>query len=616
MDSLFKDGMELISSGDSKNSRIIFNKLVLTDPSYSLAYAGLAKCDEIDNELDSSIFNYKQSIELNPLNFSFHLNLGNVLVKKSMHLKVDKYLFEALVSFQKALDINDNDFQIYSSIGVCYIFLKDTDLAIINLEKSISLKPDNAINYYYISSCYTKLYDYEKAIWYGNKAIFFDPNNSDYFNNLGICYLNSHLNSKNITNAFSCFNKSIELNALNSSSFSYLSHIYFLNGNPKDAILYSKKAIEIDSNNFKAYIHLANSLSSLGKTNDAIKALLKCIKLNSSSFDAYYSLSILGFSFTDKMINFLEITFKSLKLSDENKIFISQVLWYHFDKIKNEPTAINYLNICNSIESNKLVSQNACFSNKNTLTFFNKIKNEYNHKNKIKNITDNSNIEPIFILGMPRSGTSLIEQIISSHSSVYGAGERGSLQNIAIDNNFPYSFSNFNIKKLNKIKELYLKDMLTNLPKNISFITDKLPFNFLYIGFIKQLFPNAKIIQLKRNKMDVCFSIYSKLFLSNLNWSYNWKDILSYYSLYDELMQFWHKRFPGQIFCCDYDALVNSPKLSIENLLNYSGLTHEANCFNPHLNDRAVFTASSLQVRDKIYNTSGKWSRYKDFFSE
>ena len=112
------------------------------------------------------------------------------------------------------------------------------------------------------------------------------------------------------------------------------------------------------------------------------------------------------------------------------------------------------------------------------------------------------------------------------------------------------------------------------------------------------------------------FSFYSKLFLSNLNWSYNWKDILNYYSLYDELMQFWHKRFPGQIFYCDYDALVNSPKLSIENLLNYSGLTHEANCFNPHLNDRAVFTASSLQVRDKIYNTSGKWSRYKDFFSE
>ena len=210
-----------------------------------------------------------------------------------------------------------------------------------------------------------------------------------------------------------------------------MSYIYFLNGSVENALIYSEKAIELDSNNFSAYIHLANVLSSLGKIDDAINALIKSIEINPNAFNSYYLLSTLNFAFTDKMITFLEYSLNSSLNESSDKVYISQTLWYHYDKIKNTVSAIKFLNTSNSLEYDNLLKKNHAFSLIKETKLFNKIKTEYKSKLKLKLTPYKSKFNPIFILGLPRSGTSLVEQIISSHSSVFGAGERGTLQYIA-----------------------------------------------------------------------------------------------------------------------------------------------------------------------------------------
>lgn len=616
MVNLFKQGMNYISAGDILSARKTFDVILLKEPNSSLAYAGKGKCEEIDNNFELSITYYKKSIEIDPVNSTFYFNLANVLVKKSMKLDIDDYYHQALSYYLKSLDLKNNDFMCYTNIGICYICLKDFNSAITNLNKSISINRNFAENYYYISSCYNQLLNFKKSIQFGKTALNLDNNNSVYLNHLGSCYLKDSFNTDNIIKAKTLFKKSIKNNPLNSSSYSHLSYIYYLNGNVDNALLYSEKAIKLDPNNFTAYIHLANALSSLGKINDAINTLLKSIEINPYAFNSYYLLSTLNFSFTNKIITFLESSLDSSHTLSSDKTYISQVLWYHYDKIKNTKLAINFLNISNSLELDNLSIKNQTFSLNKESLFFNNIKEEYNSKFKLNLNSNHMNFNPIFILGLPRSGTSLVEQVISSHSLVFGAGERGSLQNIAEDNFYPNNFINFDNKKINDLRNKYLTDISFHSKNDAKYITDKLPHNFLYIGFIKQLFPDAKIIHVKRNKMDVCFSIYSKLFLANLPWSYNWNDLLSYYSLYNDLMKFWHITFPDQILDCDYDILVNNPKSSICDILDYCDLSHESSCFNPHLNNRAVFTASSLQVRNKIYSNSGKWLSYKDFFND
>ena len=144
-----------------------------------------------------------------------------------------------------------------------------------------------------------------------------------------------------------------------------------------------------------------------------------------------------------------------------------------------------------------------------------------------------------------------------------------------------------------------------------------MPSNFLWIGLILKCFPNAKIISLTRNPVATCWSIFNTYFSSNGNaYSYDQSDIYEYYNLYVDLMKHWNKLYPNKIYNLDYEILTRNPKDEIEKLLKYCNLSAEKSCFNPHLNKRAINTASSVQVRKRIYTGSSiDWKIYRDFIS-
>ncbi|MGK7902581.1 MAG: sulfotransferase, partial [Hormoscilla sp.] len=232
---------------------------------------------------------------------------------------------------------------------------------------------------------------------------------------------------------------------------------------------------------------------------------------------------------------------------------------------------------------------------------------------------------PILIVGMPRSGTTLVEQILASHPQVHGAGELPYLNQLTnklaralsvevkgAKLPFPESLTKINAsKQLRKAGELYIKSLRKH-DADARYITDKMPDNCFRIGLLHLILPQVKIIHCLRNPADTCLSCYQKLFAQGQNFSYDLKDLGRYYQLYHRLMQHWHTVLPGHILEVQYEDVVASQEKKAREILEFCGIAWDDACLNFHQTDRTVKTASAAQVRQPIYTTSvQRWRRYE-----
>jgi hypothetical protein len=220
---------------------------------------------------------------------------------------------------------------------------------------------------------------------------------------------------------------------------------------------------------------------------------------------------------------------------------------------------------------------------------------------------------------MPRSGTSLVEQILASHAEVYGAGELDTV-NKSLRSSILQRRTEMGSKcegyPLAPIIERLRSDYLTtvsNLNTPEPYMVDKMPLNFLWGGFILEAFPEAKIIHTKRSPQATCWSIYQQHFAADeLGFAYDLADLAGFYGLYLDLMHFWHIRYPNRIYDLVYEELTENQNRETEGLLAFCGLEWDPNCLNFHKTKRLVKTASDIQVRQKLYTgSSEKWKNYK-----
>ena len=245
---------------------------------------------------------------------------------------------------------------------------------------------------------------------------------------------------------------------------------------------------------------------------------------------------------------------------------------------------------------------------------FNDIKNVFSTKNtpvSVNSFEDKQKNIPIFILGMPRSGTTLVEQIISSHSDVHGAGELKFMDQIM--DNLDWRGGHLSPDTIDNIRAEYY-DNISALNIDQPFVTDKMPANFRWLGFISRAFPEAKIVHVNRNPAAVCWSNYKLYFPANgMRYSFDMEDIAHYYGLYQNLMQFWHGIFPNRVYDLTYETLTENQLEESQKLLTYLELDWQDAVMDFHKNTRSVATASSQQIRTKMYTgSSQEWERYKE----
>ncbi len=253
---------------------------------------------------------------------------------------------------------------------------------------------------------------------------------------------------------------------------------------------------------------------------------------------------------------------------------------------------------------------------------FAKIKEIYTPEllSRVKQMGGNSSGLPVFVVGMPRSGTSLTEQIIASHPNAVGVGELMLMSNIEhrlsqrLDMPYPDCLTALTLEEIENQSSWYLAG-LKHFSNEVEChrIVDKMPHNFLRLGLISILFPNAKIIHCRRDAMDNCLSIFFQKFVGNGHkYSYELTTLGQYYRLYEDLMAYWREALPAQILDIDYEATTADPEAISRKLIEFVGLEWDDACLTPHKLERTVKTASQWQVRQPIYKTSvQRWRHYE-----
>ena len=227
---------------------------------------------------------------------------------------------------------------------------------------------------------------------------------------------------------------------------------------------------------------------------------------------------------------------------------------------------------------------------------------------------------PIFVLGMPRSGSTLVEQILASHPQIHAAGEMTNLDRVVRSLRdtvgrpirFPQCAGGFDTESLRRIGQAYLAS-LPPLPEGKTRITDKLPSNFIYVGLIRMILPNARIIHTVRDPVDTCVSCFSRLFGAGHAYCYDLAELGRYYRAYHELMAHWRAVLPaGSMLDVAYEDVVGDLETQARRLIDYCGLPWDDRCLSFHTTSRTVSTASNLQVRRPLYRSSvQRWRRYE-----
>lgn len=382
-------------------------------------------------------------------------------------------------------------------------------------------------------------------------------------------------------------------------------------GNHKEdqALELAKQLIKLAPDNANAYNLKGLALSRLGETEKGYKAFLKALKLNPGQLAVIKNMLIYGKGkkepLLDKLIPQLETKLETQNQAPTVQMNIAYILSMYFDKAKNPNKSFHYLKMGNDINRS-----NYHYSNDDTRSQFDQLMATFSAE--LKKAFEGQGLEDdsaIFILGMPRSGTTLVEQILSSHSLVEAEGEITDFKDsvAAYDNILSASLSaEQKVTQCVNVAKQYLSSVRQR--QSATFFTDKMPYNFMFLGLIAMALPNAKIIHCTRDPLETCFSIYKQNFTGSHVYTNELTELGQYFGEYQRMMTHWQSLFPDQIYEVNYERVVADSEQEITQLLNYCGLTLEPQCFNFHKNKRAVRTASVSQVRQPIYKDALKAS--------
>ena len=517
------------------------------------------------------------------------MNTNDFLVKKKNILEsFNKGKYENVIKFATKLLKTNNDFQLLYALSVSHLTLRKYDEAEKFFKRIISFKP-TAENYYIYGNIQKKLKNYSEASKYFLKAVDLKPDYSEAYNNLG----NTKLKLGLVDEAVENYKKSINSNKNNLQAYFNLAHLYSEEKNFVHLKKVLQDVLKLDENNTTALNDLGYLNLILGNEVEARKLFEKVINIDDKHVRAFKNYFLITRVNTENQFLKKLEKINLSNLNDEDKIFAYTTLSKCNFDLNNNDKALNYLEKSNNLKKSKsnfsIDSEKKLFENLKKL-FVNKLNEPITHNDKL-------NLTPIFILGMPRSGTTLLEQVLSSHSNIHGAGELNFLPKI------------INKFKINQSKEFqsFVKTLRVEYHEQVSkltnkkFVIDKLPMNFRWIGFIVKALPEAKIIHLQRNPMAVCWSNYKINFPDpGMDFSLTQKDTAQYYTIYHDLMEFWSSNLSSKIIHIKYENFVNNFEGETFSLIKKLGIKWEEKLKNYDKNVRPVQTASLLQVRGKI----------------
>ena len=376
-----------------------------------------------------------------------------------------------------------------------------------------------------------------------------------------------------------------------------------------------------DPNQPTVWTSLGHMLKSVGRREDCIRAYRKAIELAPHYGEPYWSLvNLKTLTFTESELETMRGQLDSDTLSPGDRIHFNFALGRALEDLGNYADSFRYYDA-----GNRLRRAGKPYQAQQLTEFVHRCKELFSKAFFSERAAWGAAIpDPIFILGLPRSGSTLVEQILASHSAVEGTMELPEISAIAKsldaweavpgDKQYPEILAYLDADTLRELGQAYIEQTRIQRKLGTPFFIDKMPNNFAHIGLIHLILPRARIIDVRRHPLACGFSLYKEHFARAQNFSYKLEDIGRYYLNYVELMAHFDQVLPGRVHRIIYESLVTDSEQEIRRLLEYCGLPFEANCLDFHKNERAVSTASSEQVRSPIYRSGlDHWRNYEEW---
>jgi tetratricopeptide (TPR) repeat protein len=606
-------------------------------PSY---YSNLGEVERQRGNLDEAQAALAKAIELNPQSPEAYSNLGIVHFDR-------KEFEEAAACYEKAIALQPNFPEAHNNLGNAYRALDRRTEAVACYQRAVTQRDGYAEAYNNMAAALRDAQDFESAEHAYRKAILQKPGYIDAYNNLAIMlsgldrtedalrYLAEalKLDEKHVPSLLNVARTQLKRNAYaiaeqaaiiardlepeKAEPHVVLADIQHELDHPEAALRHIERAVELEPEAADVRSFYGVLLKSLGRIDEARAEVRKAIDLNPKLYSAYSNLNDLEtFGADHDLLAKMEEILAEVE-DPESERYLP--LHFAFAKALEDagdyPRALEHYRIGARLRRGQLKYDEA-----ETLGFFDQIKAAFPREIfENRPFEGNPSNVPVFIVGMPRSGSTLVEQILSSHPQVFGAGEvkilnrslgmlRDRFPSIP---KFPAMVAALEPAHFSQIADTYLAEVQSKAD-GAARITDKLLTNFFFVGLIQLLYPNAKIIHTRRNPVDTCLSAYTKLFKDDMPHSYDFGELGRYYRKYEELMRHWDEVLPaGVMMTVDYEAVTEDLEGNARALVDHVGLKWDKACLAFHTSTRAVKTASVVQVRKPVYKTSvDRWRRY------
>ena len=586
-DRLLSKAKKLLKKGEIKEARNIYLNILEYSPSNKEAKIGLKS---IENE-DAAQLSQEQ------LDYVIQLYSSG---------QMDK----ALLSIKELIQDFPNIPLLRNISGACNSALGEIDSAIISFNKAIELKPDYDEAYFNLGVAFHQTGQLGEAINCYERAISIKHAYPTAHNNLGLIALSQG----QLDNALKSFEWAVAYSPEYAEAHNSLGAALQELKQFEKAKVSFKKAVALNPQYAQGLHNLAILSEIINLPDEAYEYYEKALAVEPNYAEAYRNQSrTKKYKKNDPQIAQMQSIYSNDNLTISDKVHINFALAKVNEDLGNQKDFFKHLD-----EGSRLRKKQLNYNINETEEFHSSLIRLFSEDQpKIKQLSlDPLDIRPIFIVGMPRSGTSLVEQIISSHHSVHGAGELNNFKNVVTPplKNYIGNLTNtINEDDLLSIRKNYIKSLM-DLNVSEKIITDKMPVNFRMIGLILTAIPEAKIIHLTRNPKATCWSNYKHYFANENGFTFDQEDLARFFILYQELMGFWHKSFPNKIHDISYERLTTHQEDETQKLLKYCELDWDNNCLNFHKNTRAVHTASASQVRQKMYQgSSDAWKKYEKF---
>jgi len=508
------------------------------------------------------------------------------------------------------------DVKSWSALALAHKKLGDIDSAINCCERLRDLAPRAPAVHYNLGVIYTEKVLLEAAKNSYEEAIRLRPEYISAHINLGMIYASCG----DVDKAFESYRAALSVDPEHVATNVHLGALLIDRGKPDEAKDYFNKAISLDPENIDLVVGIATYYQFAGIFNEAFNLISPIFNSETDHPGVAIIYGILSrrFNLTGVATQRMEDILSVGALTSESRRSLHFNLGDLLDYENKYADAFKHYSKGNSLSAthwNILTVEHEFDASISTYT------REFMESAPRSRLHD-SEVRPIFIVGMPRSGTTLVEQILASHPEIEGAGEvpyikeaLACIDRISGGNQkYPFSVKALSQHDIDTLSSTYMDRMTKFAGKSTRFVTDKVPGNYFYLGLIETMFPQSLVIHCKRDPLDACLSCYFKNFVEAHHYSHTLEYLGHYHRQYERLMQHWAKTLRIPIIALQYEDLVNDSAGKIGELLDFCGLEWNDHCVNFHTNKRLVTTPSYDQVRQPMYNSSvGKWRNYKEF---